>query len=468
MISVNTNVSSLNAQRNLSQSGSDLATSMERLSSGMRINSAKDDAAGLQISNRLTSQVNGLAVAQRNANDGISMAQTAEGAMSESTNILQRMRELALQSANGSNSKEDRDSLQKEVSALQTELTRIAETTSFGGQQLLDGSFGTKSFQIGANANELINVSLKDISADQIGGELANASAAGTVFGVADNTSAAFGKSTVAQNVVLTGGGQTETVNIVAGKTATQAASDINASDSVVRAEAVSNVEISIDDATSGTLSIGDHEIILSGDGNASLAEKLKDAGYDVDFEAGDTEITLNARGVDGVSITTTSATAASIGPVGGTAGTLAAAGSISYTSVLEFSSEKAFQVAAGGEITGAITAADGALSEVKVSEINIGSQAGSQSALSIIDSAIAEIDSQRADLGAVQNRFDHTISNLANISENVSASRSRIQDTDFATETAEMTKNQILQQAGTSILSQANQLPQTALSLLG
>ncbi|MEN8638039.1 flagellin, partial [Pseudoalteromonas distincta] len=156
MISVNTNVSSLNAQRNLSQSGSDLATSMERLSSGMRINSAKDDAAGLQISNRLTSQVNGLGVAQRNANDGISMAQTAEGAMSESTSILQRMRELALQSANGSNSSEDREALQKEVSALSTELTRISDTTSFGGQQLLNGSFGSKSFQIGSNANETI------------------------------------------------------------------------------------------------------------------------------------------------------------------------------------------------------------------------------------------------------------------------------------------------------------------------
>ena len=169
MISVNTNVSSLNAQRNLSTSGSDLATSMERLSSGMRINSAKDDAAGLQISNRLTSQVNGLAVAQRNANDGISMAQTAEGAMSESTSILQRMRELALQSANGSNSTEDRESLQKEVAALQTELTRIADTTSFGGQQLLDGSFGSKSFQIGANSNETINVSLSSVAANKIG-----------------------------------------------------------------------------------------------------------------------------------------------------------------------------------------------------------------------------------------------------------------------------------------------------------
>ena len=149
-LSVNTNVSSLNAQRNLSRSSEGLATSMERLASGMRINSAKDDAAGLQISNRLTSQVNGLAVAQRNANDGISMAQTAEGAMNESTSILQRMRELALQSANGSNSAEDRDALQEEVVALQTELTRIADTTTFGGVKLLDGSFGTKQFQVGS------------------------------------------------------------------------------------------------------------------------------------------------------------------------------------------------------------------------------------------------------------------------------------------------------------------------------
>ena len=193
-ISVNTNVSSLNAQRNLSKSGQGLATSMERLSSGMRINSAKDDAAGLQISNRLTSQINGLGVAQRNANDGISMAQTAEGAMSASTDILQRMRELALQSANGSNSKDDRDSLQKEVSALQTELTRIAETTSFGGQQLLDGSFGIRSFQVGSNANELINVSLKSVAADQIGGTFAEGTKAGTAgFGTA-NATATFQK----------------------------------------------------------------------------------------------------------------------------------------------------------------------------------------------------------------------------------------------------------------------------------
>ena len=168
-LSVVTNTSSLNAQRNLSKSGEALATSMQRLSSGMRINSAKDDAAGMQIANRLSSQINGLSVAQRNANDGISMAQTAEGAMQESSNILQRMRDLALQSANGSNSADDRSALQKEVGALQQELTRISETTKFGSTSLLDGSFGTKQFQVGANANETINVSLVNIAADAIG-----------------------------------------------------------------------------------------------------------------------------------------------------------------------------------------------------------------------------------------------------------------------------------------------------------
>ena len=180
-LSVITNSSSINAQRNLSKSSEGLATSMQRLSSGMRINSAKDDAAGMQIANRLTSQVNGLGVAQRNANDGISMAQTAEGAMQESSAILQRMRDLALQSANGSNGADDRAALQKEVGALQQELTRIAETTKFGSTSLLDGTFGTKQFQVGANANETINVSLGNMSADAIGAYAVRG--AGTVLG---------------------------------------------------------------------------------------------------------------------------------------------------------------------------------------------------------------------------------------------------------------------------------------------
>lgn len=466
MISVNTNVSSLNAQRNLSQSGSDLATSMERLSSGMRINSAKDDAAGLQISNRLTSQVNGLAVAQRNANDGISMAQTAEGAMSESTNILQRMRELALQSANGSNSKEDRDSLQKEVSALQTELTRIAETTSFGGQQLLDGSFGTKSFQIGANANETINVSLQDVSADKIGGTFATAIGAGTSFGGYDAADGSYQTTTSETLTLKTAGGKAVAVALDEDSTATEAANKINASDSDVLATAVAKVDIVLGAATTGTMTIGDNEITLDADTTATLATQLQDLGYDATMNG--TTLELNASGVDGVSFSIGTAGSVQLNSRGDNTNTAVATANtdLGYTSALEFSSKNSFSVTGGTESAAATV--NGTAADKMVSTIDITSQAGSQSALSIIDSAIAEIDSQRADLGAVQNRFDHTISNLANISENVSASRSRIQDTDFATETAEMTKNQILQQAGTSILSQANQLPQTALSLLG
>ncbi|MGI1970981.1 flagellin, partial [Shewanella baltica] len=201
-ISVNTNVTSMKAQNQLNGANSKLSTSMERLSSGLRINSAKDDAAGLQIANRLTSQINGLGVATRNANDGISMAQTAEGAMQESTNILQRMRDLSLQSANGSNSSDDRKSLQKEISSLQSELTRIADTTSFGGQKLLDGSFGSKSFQIGSNANETINLSLSNVKASALGKNTM------TMGGSAMNVAAATNTIAAEADLTITGGGK--------------------------------------------------------------------------------------------------------------------------------------------------------------------------------------------------------------------------------------------------------------------
>ncbi|MGO2331614.1 MAG: flagellin [Pseudoalteromonas nigrifaciens] len=386
-ITVNTNVSSLNAQRNLTRSGEGLATSMERLASGMRINSAKDDAAGLQISNRLTSQVNGLGVAQRNANDGISMAQTAEGAMSESTNILQRMRELALQSANGSNSADDRDSLQKEVKALQTELTRIADTTSFGGQQLLDGSFGTKSFQVGANANETIEMTLSSIKAGDLG-----------KFEGQDLTFTGFNDAKI--------GDADETLTFKVG-TGADIAVDITTSDDVDTFAAKVNTALN----SSGVYAISD--------------------GTNVTF----------ATTEDVTAVTVGSSVASD----GGVVPTTAAAGAL----------------ATGNPPT---------LVGTDIDKINISGAdgTGAQSAIASIDQALKQIDEQRADLGALQNRFGHTISNLSNIQENVSASRSRIQDTDFATETANMTKNQILQQAGTSILSQANQLPQAALSLLG
>ena len=523
MISVNTNVSSLNAQRNLSQSGSDLATSMERLSSGMRINSAKDDAAGLQISNRLTSQINGLGVAQRNANDGISMAQTAEGAMSESTSILQRMRELALQSANGSNSADDRDALQKEVSALQTELTRIAETTSFGGQQLLDGSYGSKAFQVGSNANETINLSLSSVAASDIGTNQVNLQSAATGFGstsaaaaggAALDTATSSTPDVQASTYDITGrGGNTTQVDIAAGSSAKDAAKAINEVSDTTGVTAQSKTQAIVElgdiptaDTTPGSEIYGSYSFTLNGNDSSTATPVSFTATGDAD---GDADAFVQAINKDtsahGVSATVedgeiilTSNTGDDIeikdfAAVNGDASSTAASSTLEITALgfdgskdlstttltggstdsaaihgsIQLNSANTFTVKAGDASLAATT--DAATSKaVGVDTINIGTQAGSQDALAIIDNAIANIDSQRADLGAIQNRFDHTISNLANISENVSASRSRIQDTDFATETAEMTKNQILQQAGTSILSQANQLPQTALSLLG
>jgi flagellin len=390
-LSVNTNISSLNAQRNLTKSGEGLATSMQRLSSGMRINSAKDDAAGLQISNRLTSQISGLGVAQRNANDGISMAQTAEGAMQESTNILQRMRELSLQSANGSNSSEDRAALHKEVAALQTELTRIAETTSFGGQNLLDGTFGTKAFQVGSNSGETISVGLKDISADQLGTTSTNAISAGAVTAAQLSTAEIGNGGTMSISYTTSTGATAKTIEVdMSAVTATGATTDMDSMDSALNAA-------------------------LNGIGVKSVGGVL--SGSMVTSTAG---LTINLTDTAGAATT-------------GTAGASVSAAAITH-----------------------------------VDDIDISDQIGSSSAVAIIDNALAEISDSRANLGAIQNRFSHTINNLANVQENVSASRSRIQDTDFAMETAHMTKNQILQQAGTSILSQANQVPQAALSLLG
>jgi len=497
-LTVNTNVSSLNAQRNLTKSGEGLATSMERLSSGMRINSAKDDAAGLQISNRLTSQINGLSVAQRNANDGISMAQTAEGAMSESTNILQRMRELALQSANGSNSAEDREALQKEVSALQVELTRIADTTSFGGQQLLDGSYGSKAFQVGANANETINVSLSSVAAEKIGSNQTNLQSATTIDGFGQvnevaGTGAALADSAIAYGNLVISGREDSTVVIPNGASAEEAADLINQVTSATGVEAQARTEARLDisgtQTTAGesvSFELNGEKVSFVATGTATgdeqaMAEAINsrtdehgvtatldngvlsvsnNSGADieiVEFAGGaGSELDITPQGYnenspgDLVTLTTGSATLASARIAG----------------AIQLNSSETFATTATTSVDEVATKVTSKLENA--ADIDVTSQKGSQDALSVIDNAIANIDAQRAGLGAVQNRFSFTINNLANIEENVSASRSRIQDTDFATETAEMTKNQILQQAGTSILSQANQVPQAAISLLG
>ncbi|MEL0640305.1 flagellin [Pseudoalteromonas aliena] len=485
-LSVNTNTASINAQRNLSKSSDALGTSMQRLSSGMRINSAKDDAAGLQIASRLTSQVNGLGVAQRNANDGISMAQTAEGAMQESSNILQRMRDLALQSANGSNDADARAALQKEVGALQQELTRIADTTKFGGTSLLDGSFGTKQFQVGANANETINVSLRNMSADAIGSN--DVTGAGTVFGAGDDVllSAQIGSQTQAAEWNVNG----KDVSFGATDGAADFADKINTAATGVTAEAKLNVTIT-------NLSSDDDDVINLGEDSYDLgtfggdAERLTDAlvadGHDAIYDKDTNSISLKATGVNGIEVDTAAGTGTGTVQLvnanpGAAAFTGTADGDQAIASTLTLTSSS--KIAVSDSTTGAdvqeylgddtagstvsATGAGSALTSIESLDISGTTSEGAQSAIQTIDAALAQIDAQRADLGAVQNRFGHTISNLANVSENVSASRSRIQDTDYAAETATLTKNQIMQQAGTTILAQSNQLPQAALSLLG
>jgi flagellin len=394
-ISVNTNVTSMKAQNQLNGANSKLSTSMERLSSGLRINSAKDDAAGLQISNRMSSQVNGIGVAMRNANDGISIAQTAEGAMQESTNILQRMRDLSLQSANGSNSAKDREAMQKEVSALQTELTRIADTTSFGGQKLLNGNYGTQSFQVGANANETISISLGDISASALTKNVQKVSAGAFV---AADVAAAYGAGT-----------------------------------SITDAEFTYDADGAGTAASAQTLKV-DYSKLKGGDDFAGMADAINQALNGADESIGVYAVVNDAG--DGVDIK---------GAIGGTASLTFDKGSGSIDTDIAYG-----------------TAAD-----VSVNDIDISTYTGAQDAVSIIDAALASIDGQRADLGAVQNRMNFTINNLGNIQSNVTDARSRIQDVDFASETAQLTKQQILSQTSSAMLAQANQLPQTALSLL-
>jgi flagellin len=488
-LSVITNTSSLNAQRNLSKSGEGLATSMQRLSSGMRINSAKDDAAGMQIANRLTSQVNGLAVAQRNANDGISMAQTAEGAMQESSSILQRMRDLSLQSANGSNSADDRAALQKEMGALQQELTRISETTKFGSTSLLDGSFGTKQFQVGANANETINVTLGNTSADSIGAHQirggGSTAAASTNLGDAEATVLADNMDTTGDTWSLNG----TSVTYAGGDGASSIVKKITGASTGVDAQAVLTTRIQgLSTSDAGTFniykegSVEDTFLLASYGGDMErLTEDLQAAGYNAVFDdtlnGGLGGIDVVATGVDGFEVTASASGTIAMGPQGGTMLT-SGTGPISHSAELQLSSSDKIGISGAtvNEILGQgfgganIAATGGASALNSVEEIDISgvTSENSQSAVEVIDAALAQIDSNRAALGAVQNRFSHTISNLANVQENVSSSRSRIQDTDFAKETAIMTKNQILQQAGTSILSQANQIPQAAISLLG
>jgi flagellin len=374
--SINTNVASLNAQRNLNRSQGLLNQSLERLSTGLRINSAKDDAAGLAISERFTTQIRGLNQAVRNASDGISLAQTAESALAELTNNLQRIRELAVQSANASNSASDRAALDAEVAQRIAEVDRIAKQTNFNGVKVLDGSFGTATFQVGANVGETISVSLTtDVTAAAIG-------AVNTVTG------AGFTNDDVAETVTLAfedaDTNALGSVDIAGGASAQDVADAINNAN-------MSGVSAFVND---------DGEIqVLSSIGAVTMAE---------------TGGTNNDLGLDGLS-----------------------------------------------------TADEAVDATTTIGGVSVATVAGANFAIARVDSALTDVNGLRGNLGAIQNRFESTIINLQTVSENLAASRGRIQDADFAAETAALTKAQILQQAGVSVLAQANAQPQLALSLL-
>ncbi|RUO77038.1 flagellin [Idiomarina seosinensis] len=467
---VNTNVSSLNAQNQLMQSGNKLDQAFERLSSGFRINSASDDAAGLQISNRLSSQINGLNQGNRNANDAISMAQTAEGALDESTNILQRMRTLAIQSENGSNSQEDKAALQKEVGNLQLELTRIAETTSFGGKNLLDGTFGSQEYQVGANANETISVSMRDVSSNAIGNYTLDTQ--GSDFGGDASVTGAVDYSTVSngQDISIAGpDGNASGVTLATTDTVTDVADKINAENTGVKASTEVNASIKdFSSLDSATLDIGGDTFNLADYEGSSqkLAEDIVKAGYSASVD-GSGVLSIRAENVDGVKVSGYDAddTLQIAGP-DGSYNQPADTESGVVNAKLTLEAKDDFTVSTDGTAGEVFGATSGSLNSV--GDIDISKSGGGQDALAVIDQAIAQIDSQRADLGATQNRFQATIRNQSNIAENLEGAKSRIKDADFAAETAKLTQAQILQQASQTILAQANQRPQAALQLLG
>ncbi len=495
-LTINTNVASLNAQRNLSRSQSDLSTSMERLSSGLRINSAKDDAAGLAISDRMTSQIRGLDQAARNANDGISLAQTAEGAMQESTNILQRMRELSVQAANATNSAADRSALQAEVNQLKTEMNRISQSTTFNGLRILDGSFVSQQFQVGPNANETIGVSIQSMAADDLGRYAVYATNTtanqGTGSSVAANATPPTNNTIAAQDLTITGskGSTNPPISIAAGATAWEIASQVTntASQTGVTATARSEAtlsNLSADGVVTMTIGSGGNTATI----NASVTQNdLSKLATVINDQSGTTGVTATVNsgkltltqaegkdivisnfdhsGASGETIDVTGADGNAEQLTQGGADSTRVAGTIEFSAQDSYTVSSSVDDTAGSIINGAANSSTIAALE-EVTSIDISTVDNANKALKIVDAALGKIDAQRGDLGALQNRFESTISNLKNVSENLTAARSRIRDADIAQETSEMTKANILQQAGVSILTQANQTPQLALQLL-
>jgi len=491
---INTNTMSLNAQRNLSTSGTNLATTIQRLSSGLRINSAKDDAAGLAISERFSTQIRGANQAARNANDGISLAQTAEGALGEIGNNLQRVRELAVQSRSATNSASDRQALNAEVQLLKQEIQRVAEQTNFNGTNLLDGSFTNQAFQIGANQGQTINISqVANANISKLG-SWTTASTDGSTTGAVPNTgtattSGSFGAFTAAAGTgafTIDVGG----VNVYTAadaSTATAAAIDtaITAAEADLAAKGIVATGKAADGDLTFTKADGQKmEVKLSADAASAFANAdavkgshtsggFGEVSFTLTGSTGSAQIDLKAVGNAGDRATQmVNAVNAQTHKTGVTAAlvegkmqltdksgnvTIAAADTTDAATLTKetgLSEGSSANYAAGKAATG--------FADLDISSVN-----GADNAILAMDAALNSINSSRADLGAIQNRFTSVVANLNTSSENMSAARSRIRDVDYASETAELTRNQILQQAGTAMLAQANQSSQNVLSLL-
>lgn len=467
--SVNTNVASLNAQRNLNRTQGTLSTALERLSTGLRINSARDDAAGLAITERFSTQIRGLNQAVRNANDGISLAQTAEAAIGELSNNLQRIRELAVQSANATNSASDRAALDAEVQQRIAEVDRIAAQTSFNGLKVLDGTFGTAQFQVGANVGETIAVNLNvGVRAGQVG-QIATATGTATANALANLT-------------IAVGAGEAVAVGATAGPTQDSAEDKVTVIKDAGISGLTATATTAVTDtfaavvATAGGADDSTYSLTINGTdiyASFAIADGTSVSGGDV---ANQVNLFSSQTGVtasfDGTNITLDSAEGKNIVATQTIAGDTTGAGVGAVTIIGQ---------TARGDVT--LTAAENitltgdfvelgltntiAKDASTISNVSITTVANANDAISRVDSALTTVSSLRSDLGAIQNRFDSTITNLASVSENLSAARGRILDADFAAETAALTKAQILQQAGIAVLSQANAQPQLVLSLL-